>query len=86
MSPPRSAALASPADGPTDTVVLHVGGLHWAGSTHGVENALSRRPGVRRVEADAVDVGIQPIVAVDALLLKRLRLPAPAADRSVQDV
>jgi P-type Cu2+ transporter len=54
MSPPRSATLTSPADGPTDTVVLHVGGLHWAGSARGIEHVLSRRPGVRRVEANAV--------------------------------
>ena len=35
-------------------VVLHVGGLHWATSAHGMERVLEGRPGVVGVEANAV--------------------------------
>ncbi len=38
----------------TESVVLHVGGLHWATTAHGVEQTLRARPGVREVEANAV--------------------------------
>jgi len=38
----------------TRTTVLQVGGLHWATSERGVEDALMRRPGVLVVEANAV--------------------------------
>ena len=38
----------------TESVVLHVGGLHWATTAHGVEHALGARPGVLEVEANAV--------------------------------
>ena len=37
-----------------DTVVLHVGGLHWATEKAVVEEALGRRPGVLAVEANPV--------------------------------
>lgn len=37
------------------TMVLHVGGLHWATSTASVESALLRRPGVASVEANAAN-------------------------------
>ena len=36
------------------TTVLHVGGLHWASSAHGIEQALGARPGVVGVEANAM--------------------------------
>ena len=36
------------------TAVLHVGGLHWATSAHGIERVLAARPGVVSVEANAV--------------------------------
>lgn len=39
---------------PGETTVLHVGGLHWATSARGVENALMTRPGVESVQANAV--------------------------------
>src|SRR5689334_3769229 len=35
------------------TTVLEVGGLHWATSAASVERALSRRPGVIAVDANA---------------------------------
>jgi len=38
----------------TRTTILQVGGLHWATSERGVEDALMRRPGVLVVEANAV--------------------------------
>ncbi len=38
----------------TESVVLHVGGLHWATTAHGVEHTLGARPGVLNVEANAV--------------------------------
>ncbi|WP_407343425.1 heavy metal translocating P-type ATPase [Pengzhenrongella phosphoraccumulans] len=38
----------------TRTTVLQVGGLHWATSERGVEDALMRRPGVLVVEANAL--------------------------------
>ena len=41
------------ADG-SATVVLHVGGLHWATETSIVERALGRRPGVQGVKANPV--------------------------------
>lgn len=37
------------------TVVLHVGGLHWATSSAVVESALRRRPGVASVAANAAN-------------------------------
>ena len=37
----------------TSTVVLHVGGLHWATSAAAVEATLLRRPGVASVAANA---------------------------------
>ncbi len=37
-----------------ESVVLHVGGLHWATTAHGVEHALGARPGVLEVQANAV--------------------------------
>jgi Cu2+-exporting ATPase len=37
------------------TTVLHVGGLHWATSDHGLERSLLRRPGVTEVEANAAN-------------------------------
>jgi Cu2+-exporting ATPase len=37
------------------TVVLHVGGLHWATSAAAVESALLRRPGVVSVAANAAN-------------------------------
>ncbi len=37
-----------------ESVVLHVGGLHWATTAHGVEQTLLNRPGVLGVEANAV--------------------------------
>ena len=39
----------------TSTVVLHVGGLHWATSAAAVEAALLRRPGVVAVAANAAN-------------------------------
>jgi Cu2+-exporting ATPase len=38
----------------TETAVLHVGGLHYAGEKSVVEHVLSNRPGVARVEANPV--------------------------------
>ena len=38
------------------SVVLNVGGLHWATSQDVVERALARRPGVVDVAANAVTV------------------------------
>ena len=37
-----------------ESVVLHVGGLHWATTAHGVERTLLTRPGVLAVAANAV--------------------------------
>ena len=39
---------------PTQTSVLHVGGLHWATSAQGIERTLRRRPGVIDAEANAL--------------------------------
>ena len=39
----------------TSTVVLHVGGLHWATSAAAVEATLLRRPGVASVAANAAN-------------------------------
>ena len=39
----------------TSTVVLHVGGLHWATSAASVEATLLRRPGVVAVAANAAN-------------------------------
>ena len=40
--------------GKVATTVLHVGGLNWASEKAVVERVLSRRPGVRLVEANPV--------------------------------
>ena len=37
-----------------ESVVLHVGGLHWATTAHGVEQTLLTRPGVLAVDANAI--------------------------------
>ncbi len=37
-----------------ESVVLHVGGLHWATTAYGVEQTLLTRPGVLEVDANAV--------------------------------
>ena len=37
-----------------ESVVLHVGGLHWAPTAHGVEQTLLTRPGVLAVDANAI--------------------------------
>ena len=38
----------------TETIVLHVGGLHWATSVPAIERALIARPGVLAVSGNAV--------------------------------
>lgn len=37
-----------------ESVVLHVGGLHWATTAHGVEQTLLTRPGALVVDANAI--------------------------------
>jgi Cu2+-exporting ATPase len=39
----------------SQTIVLHVGGVHWATSEHVIETTLLRRPGVQAVEANAAN-------------------------------
>ena len=39
----------------SQTTVLHVGGMHWATSEAAIESALTRRPGVESVEANATN-------------------------------
>ena len=39
---------------PTQTTVLHVGGLQWATSARGIEHTLTARQGVIDVEANAL--------------------------------
>ena len=39
---------------PTQTTILHVGGLQWATSARGIEHTLTVRPGVLGVEANAL--------------------------------
>ena len=46
--------LAHHASRAAETVVLHVGGVHYAGEQTVVERALSRRPGVLAVDANPV--------------------------------
>ena len=63
-----------------ESVVLHVGGLHWATTAHGVEQTLLNRPGVLGVEANAVPqtatVTFDPArTDVAPLALPRVTLP-----------
>ena len=55
---PGHHGTATPSGDPVPTaaesVVLHVGGLHWAATARGVEHTLRARPGVLGVEANAV--------------------------------